>query len=70
MIKQKIFKIFRIPIISINADLYPTNAEANKRIADFSVKIMKGIGHFPMLENRELFNRYLSEAITELMMEK
>jgi pimeloyl-ACP methyl ester carboxylesterase len=63
-------KDLRIPIISINTDLYPTNAEANKKIADFSVKIIKGIGHFPMLENREMFNRYLAEAITELMIKE
>ncbi|MGE5806204.1 MAG: alpha/beta fold hydrolase, partial [Ignavibacteria bacterium] len=60
-------KDLRIPVISINTDLYPTNAEANKKIADFSVKIIKGIGHFPMLENKEMFNKYLAEAIIDLI---
>ncbi|MGE5797388.1 MAG: alpha/beta fold hydrolase [Ignavibacteria bacterium] len=60
-------KDLRIPVISINTDLYPTNAEANKKIADFSVKIIKGIGHFPMLENKVMLNKYLAEAIIDLI---
>lgn len=65
--EQEKMKGMHVPIISINSDLYPTNLGANKKIADFSVKIIKGTGHFPMIEKPEEFNKLLEEAAGELI---
>ncbi|MBU8921828.1 MAG: alpha/beta hydrolase [Bacteroidales bacterium] len=57
----------KAPVIAINSDKYPTNIEAGKaRILSFDVKIIKGCGHFLMLEVPEKFNSALREAIEEL----
>jgi pimeloyl-ACP methyl ester carboxylesterase len=57
----------KIPVYAINADLWPTNEAYNREVAPgFSVKYMKGYGHFIMLENPELFNRLLQETLDEI----
>ena len=62
-----IFREVKVPVICINADLWPTNIEANRRyMMSFDVKIMKGVGHFLMLEDPEKFNKLLEEVIKEL----
>ena len=49
------------------SDKFPTNIEAAKKhIKDFDLKIMKGVGHFPMLEKPGEFNMLLEEIINEL----
>lgn len=54
----------RIPIHAINSDKYPTNLEANRRYApQFEAEVMPGVGHFPMLEKPQEFNRRLAAAI-------
>jgi pimeloyl-ACP methyl ester carboxylesterase len=56
-----------VPVRSINSDLYPTNAQANRKyIADFDYKIISGIGHYPMLEAPQLFEKALDETLTSL----
>ena len=46
----KMFEQLKVPVRAVNADLWPTNPEANRRhMASFEVVIMKGVGHFPML---------------------
>jgi pimeloyl-ACP methyl ester carboxylesterase len=63
-----IFSEMKTPLICINADLWPTNPEANRRhIKSYDVKIMKGVGHFPMLERPDEFNRLLGESIKEII---
>ncbi|MBN2590279.1 MAG: alpha/beta hydrolase [Sedimentisphaerales bacterium] len=63
-----IFKEVKVPVICINADLWPTNIEANKRyMTSFDVKIMKGAGHFLMLERPEEFNSLLDSSIKEII---
>ena len=63
-----IFKDVKVPVICINADLWPTNIEANRRyMMSFDVKIMKGVGHFLMLERPEEFNRLLGSSIKEII---
>lgn len=59
----------KIPVYAVNADFWPTNEAYNKAIVPgFSVKFMKGYGHFIMLENPDLFNKLLLETITEIEM--
>jgi len=61
------FDKISIPVRFLNGDGYPTNIEsAKKHIKDFDIKIMKGVGHFLMLEKPGEFNEKLEEIITEL----
>lgn len=55
-----------VPIRVINADQLPTQVEENREFADFSAKIMHGVGHFLMLERPDEFNRLLAETLAEL----
>lgn len=62
-----VFKLVKAPVVCINTDQWPMNPEANRRhMKSFDVKIIKGAGHFPMLERPEEFNRLLAEAVKEL----
>jgi len=54
----------RVPIRAINGDLWPTNTEVNRTVVpDFDVVVMKGCGHYPMLERPAEFNRILDETV-------
>ena len=57
----------KAPIRAINSDLFPTNVEGNRRyVSGYQVAIMKGVGHYLMLEQPEAFNALLAEALREL----
>lgn len=57
-----------VPIRGIVGDLYPVNLEANRAVAPgFDAVVMEGVGHFPMLERPELFNRHLRETLQEIL---
>ena len=65
---ESILKTIDLPFYAVSSDLYPTNVEDNlKYVKSFGVKIMKGNGHFLMMENPELFNRLLDETIDEII---
>jgi pimeloyl-ACP methyl ester carboxylesterase len=50
----------KAPIHAINSDMRPTNVETNRKYAArFDVEIMKGVGHYPMLEDPPRFNKLL-----------
>lgn len=54
----------RVPIIAINGDLFPTNADANRKVNPrYEAIVMPGTGHFPHLEKPEDFNRQLAIAL-------
>jgi pimeloyl-ACP methyl ester carboxylesterase len=56
-----------VPIRAINGDLWPTRIEANWKLApDFDAVIMKGAGHYPMLERPGEFNELLTETVNGL----
>ena len=56
------------PLRAINGDLYPTDIEANRKIKpDFDAVIMKHMGHYPMLERPDEFNRLVAETVASLM---
>ncbi len=60
----KIFEDINIPVVSINARLWPTNPEANrKHMKKYKLFYIEETGHFPMLEKPEKFNTLLKEAI-------
>jgi sigma-B regulation protein RsbQ len=55
------------PLRAINGDLYPIDLEANKKIKpDFDAVIMKHMGHYPMLERPDEFNRLVAETVASL----
>jgi pimeloyl-ACP methyl ester carboxylesterase len=55
-----------VPIYGINGSLCPVDIETGKRYAEFDVRIMEGLGHFPMLEDPEGFNGILAELVGTL----
>jgi len=57
----------KVPIRAINADRVPTNVEVNRKYApQFDVVIIKGTGHYPMLEDPARFNQMLAEILRNL----
>jgi len=56
-----------VPLRCINGTGFPTNVGTNRKHApDFDVYLMEGVGHFPMLERPDEFNRLLRQAVEEL----
>jgi pimeloyl-ACP methyl ester carboxylesterase len=57
----------KAPICAINSDLWPTNVEVNRKyVPGYEVAIMKGAGHYLMLEQPQAFNELLAWALREL----
>ena len=58
------FDTVKVPIVAVNGDRFPTNFDANRRHApQFDALIMKGVGHYPMLEDPARFGGLLDEAL-------
>ena len=56
-----------VPLRAINGDLYPTDIQAVRKVkADFDAKVMKHMGHYPMLERPDEFNRHVAAIVKEL----
>lgn len=56
-----------VPLRAINGDLYPTDIEANRKIKpDFDAVIMTHMGHYPMLERPDEFNRLVAKTVDSL----
>ena len=57
----------KAPICAISSDLFPTNLEGNRKyVPSYQAAIMKGAGHYLMLEQPEPFNELLAWALREL----
>jgi pimeloyl-ACP methyl ester carboxylesterase len=55
------------PLRAINGDLYPTDIEGVRRTkADFDAVIMKHMGHYPMLERPDEFDRHVADVMATL----
>jgi len=64
----KTFDEIRIPVITVNGDMWPVNYEANRRhMLSFDAIVLKGADHFLMLNRPEQFNRALETAISKLL---
>jgi len=64
----KIFDEIRVPVITVNGDMWPVNYEANRRhMLSFDAIVLKGADHFLMLNRTEQFNRALKKAISEIL---
>jgi pimeloyl-ACP methyl ester carboxylesterase len=56
-----------VPLRAINGDLYPTDIQAARKVkADFDAVVMKHMGHYPMLERPDEFNRHVAAVVEEL----
>ena len=61
------FEAVKVPIVAVNGDRFPTNFDANRRHApQFDALIMKGVGHYPMLEDPARFGTLLDEALRKV----
>lgn len=59
------------PVRAVNGDLAPTDIEANRRfIKDYEVVVLKGRGHYPMMEAPEEFNRVLRQLLDRLFLKE
>jgi len=56
-----------VPLRAINGDIYPTDVAAIRKVkADFDAVIMKHMGHYPMLERPDEFNRHVAALVQAL----
>ncbi|MDD5328350.1 MAG: alpha/beta hydrolase [Phycisphaerae bacterium] len=66
-----LFKEVKVPVRCVNADLWPTNPEVNRKyIASYNVVFMKNAGHFIQLERPDEFNKLLHRSIKEILGQK
>ena len=64
----KIFNEIRIPVITVNGDLWPINYDANRRhMYSFDTIVLKKADHFLMMNRAEEFNRALEKAILTIL---
>jgi pimeloyl-ACP methyl ester carboxylesterase len=57
-----------VPVRSINADLWPTDIEANRAVhADYDAVVIPDVGHFLMMESPDVFNKALEEVVASLV---
>ncbi len=62
-----VFQDITIPVVSINARLWPTAPEENrKHIKNYQLFYIEETGHFPMLEKSDEFNILLKKAINSI----
>ena len=60
----KIFEQVRIPVITVNGDLWPINYEANRRhMFSYDAIVLKNADHFLMMDRPGEFNLALEKAI-------
>jgi len=61
------FAKVKLPIVSINADLMPTNVAGNRALApQYEARIIQGVGHWPMLEAPQRFDPMLVKAVADI----
>ncbi len=64
----KLFDELDVPVVAVNADLWPTDVEANRRhIKDFELIELDGLDHFLMLKAPERFNPALEQAVKMIL---
>jgi pimeloyl-ACP methyl ester carboxylesterase len=64
----KIFDEIRVPVMSVNGDLWPIDYAANRRhMASFDAIVVKGADHFLMLDRPEEVNGALDKAIDAIL---
>ena len=72
---RKLLKEAKVPVRCINSaggykSFTPTVVETNKKYADFGAVTIDGVGHYPMLEKPDEFNRKLRDVLKEFATKK
>ena len=72
---RKLLKEAKVPVRCINSAggykfFTPTAVETNKKYADFGAVAIDGVGHYPMLEKPDEFNRKLRAVLKEFATKK
>jgi pimeloyl-ACP methyl ester carboxylesterase len=67
---RKLLLEAKVPVRCINSaggykSFTPTVVETNKKYADFGAVTIEGVGHYPMLEKPDEFNRKLRDVLKE-----
>ncbi len=63
----KVFEQIRIPVVTVNGDLWPINYDANRRhMFSYNAIVIKKADHFLMMNRPEEFNSALEKAIQML----
>lgn len=66
----RVFEKVRVPVVSVNGDMWPVNYEANRRhMFSYDAITLKNADHFLMMDKPEEFNRELERAI-QMILEK
>lgn len=61
---QQAARAVKVPVRAVNSDAPPTALEANRRwFADYDVEVLRGVGHYPMLERPTAFNEALRRVL-------
>ncbi len=67
----KLFDTIHIPVVTVNADMWPINYEANRRhMLSYNAIVIKNSDHFLMLNHSKEFNNALSKAIEMILKKK
>ncbi len=71
----KLFREAKVPVRCINsgggyAFFNPTAVEVNKKYADFAAVSIDAVGHYPMLEKPDEFNRALRDTLKEFAIKR
>jgi pimeloyl-ACP methyl ester carboxylesterase len=62
-----IFEKARIPVVTVNGDLWPVNHEANRRhMLSFDAIVLKNADHFLMMTRPDDFNKALEKAVIQI----
>jgi pimeloyl-ACP methyl ester carboxylesterase len=72
---KKAFREAGVPVRCVNSSggyrfFTPTAVETNKKYADFDAVTIADVGHYPMLEKPDEFNRKLRAVLADLATEK
>jgi pimeloyl-ACP methyl ester carboxylesterase len=63
-----IFDGIKVPVFSVNGDLWPVDYEANRRhMQSFETITLKDTDHFLMLDRPYAFNQALEQAIYAIL---
>ncbi|MFA6321136.1 MAG: alpha/beta hydrolase [Candidatus Omnitrophota bacterium] len=66
----ELVKGLKVPLKSVNADMWPVNVDGNKKLVpSYEMALMKGHGHFIMLEAPDEFNVLLERMISHVLAE-
>jgi pimeloyl-ACP methyl ester carboxylesterase len=72
---RKLLKEAKVPVRCVNSAggfklFTPTAVETNKKYADFGAVTIDAVGHYPMLEKPDEFNRKLRDVLAEFATKK